>query len=233
MVDAWLETTIGEIADVVGGGTPSTKDPANFGGYVPWLTPKDLSGTHDRYMNGGSRNLSEKGLRSSSAKMVPADSILLTTRAPIGYVAIAGCEISTNQGFRSLVVHDGVCSEFVYYWLTANTETLQRNSSGSTFGELAGSALKRIAILLPPLPEQRRIAHILGTLDEKIELNRRMNETLEGMARAVFKDWFVDFGPVRAKMEGREAYLPEDVWGLFPDRLVESELGLVPEGWGS
>ena len=79
---------------------------------------------------------------------------------------------------------------------------------------------------------QRRIAHILGALDDKIELNRRMNETLEGMARAVFKDWFVDFGPVRAKVKGREAYLPEEVWRLFPERLVESELGLVPEGWG-
>ncbi len=85
---------------------------------------------------------------------------------------------------------------------------------------------------LPPLPEQRRIAHILGTLDDKIELNRRMNETLEEMARAIFKDWFVDFGPVRAKMEGRDAYLPEEIWRLFPDRLVESELGLVPDGWG-
>ena len=79
--------------------------------------------------------------------------------------------------------------------------------------------------------EQRRIAHILGALDDKIELNRRMNETLEEMARAVFKDWFVDFGSVRAKMAGRDAYLPDEVWRLFPDRLVESELGEVPEGW--
>ena len=83
-----------------------------------------------------------------------------------------------------------------------------------------------------PLCEQRRIAHLLGTLDDKIELNRRMNETLEDMARAIFKDWFVDFGPVRAKMAGREPYLPEEIWRLFPERLVESELGEVPEGWG-
>ena len=94
------------------------------------------------------------------------------------------------------------------------------------------SYLRTIAVPVPPLDEQRRIAHILGTLDDKIELNRRMNETLEEMARAIFKDWFVDFGPVRAKMEGRDAYLPEEIWRLFPDRLVESELGEVPEGWG-
>ncbi len=90
----------------------------------------------------------------------------------------------------------------------------------------------------PPLPTQRAIAHILGTLDDKIELNRRMNETLEEMARALFKSWFVDFEPVRAKMEGRwrrgESLpgLPADLYDLFPDRLVDSELGEVPEGWG-
>ena len=79
--------------------------------------------------------------------------------------------------------------------------------------------------------EQRAIAHILGTLDDKIELNRRMNETLEAMARALFKDWFVDFGPVRAKMEGRDTGLPKHLADLFPDRLVDSELGGIPEGW--
>ena len=90
---------------------------------------------------------------------------------------------------------------------------------------------------LPPLPEQRAIAHVLGTLDDKIELNRRMNETLEEMARALFKSWFVDFDPVRAKMEGRwrrgESLpgLPADLYDLFPDRLVPSELGEIPEGW--
>ena len=88
-----------------------------------------------------------------------------------------------------------------------------------------------IEVPLPPLPEQRAIAHILGTLDDKIELNRRMNQTLEEMARALFKSWFVDFGPVRAKMEGRDPGLPKHLANLFPDRLVDSELGEIPEGW--
>jgi len=88
--------------------------------------------------------------------------------------------------------------------------------------------LLEVDISLPSLPEQRAIAHILGTLDDKIELNRRRNQTLEAMARALFKDWFVDFGPVRAKMEGREPYLPADLWQLFPDRLDEEG---KPEGW--
>ena len=96
---------------------------------------------------------------------------------------------------------------------------------------ITGSDLVQLGVLVPPLTEQRAIAHILGTLDDKIELNRRMNETLEEMARALFKSWFVDFDPVRAKMEGRDTGLPPDVADLFPDRLVESELGEIPEGW--
>ena len=97
--------------------------------------------------------------------------------------------------------------------------------------------MNQLEIPLPPLPEQRAIAHVLGTLDDKIELNRRMNETLEEMARALFRSWFVDFDPVRAKMEGRwrsgESLpgLPADLYDLFPDRLVPSELGDIPEGW--
>ncbi len=221
----------------MGGSTPSTKEPDNFNGNIPWLTPKDLSGVHDRYIARGARNLSQKGLDSCSAKLVPANTVLLSTRAPIGYVAIAANPISTNQGFRNLVAHKTICPEFIYYWLKNNTETLEHHASGSTFKEISGSALKKIRLRLPLLPEQRAIAHILGTLDDKIELNRRMNETLEEMARALFKDWFVDFGPVRAKMEGRwrrgESLpgLPAELYDLFPDRLVESELGEAPERW--
>ena len=103
--------------------------------------------------------------------------------------------------------------------------------TGSTIPKLTQGNLDKIEFLIPPLEEQKAIAHILGTLDDKIELNRRMNETLEAMARALFKDWFVDFGPVRAKAEGREAYLPEEIWGLFPDSFEDSELGEIPRGW--
>jgi type I restriction enzyme S subunit len=238
MPGEWIETTIGDIADVYGGSTPSTKDPENFDGDVPWLTPKDLSGPHPRYVKRGERNLSEKGLRSCSAQLLPANTVLLSSRAPIGYVAIAANPITTNQGFRSLVVKQEYHHEFLYYWLKANVEELERHASGSTFKEISGSSLRKIRLRLPARrEEQHAIAHILGTLDDKIELNRRMSETLEAMARALFKSWFVDFDPVRAKMEGRwrrgESHpgLPAHFYDLFPDRLVESELGEIPEGW--
>ena len=232
MAGEWIETTIGEIADVVGGSTPSTKDPANFDGHIPWLTPKDLSGPHRRYVERGERNLSEQGLRGCSAQLLPKNSVLLSSRAPIGYVAIAANPIATNQGFRSLVVKPEYHHEFLFYWLTANVDELERHASGSTFKELSGTSLKKIRIRLPAgREEQRAIAHILGTLDDKIELNRRMSETLEAMARALFKSWFVDFDPVRAKAEGRDPGLPKPLADLFPARLVDSELGEIPEGW--
>ena len=126
-----------------------------------------------------------------------------------------------------------------YYLVSSEMQTLLLSwaGSGGTRNALTKAMIESLEVRLPPMLEQRAIAHVLGTLDDKIELNRRMNETLEAMARALFKSWFVDFEPVRAKMEGRwrrgESLpgLPADLYDLFPDRLVDSELGEVPEGW--
>ena len=125
-------------------------------------------------------------------------------------------------------------SLFLYYYFNSPSglhalDTIRRQVA---VAGITGSDLAQLEIPLPPLAEQRTISHILGTLDDKIELNLRTNQTLEGMARAIFQDWFVDFGPVRAKLEGWEPYLPAELWDLFPERLVESELGEIPEGWG-
>jgi type I restriction enzyme S subunit len=118
---------------------------------------------------------------------------------------------------------------FAYYLL--RHFDFRSYNSGSAQPSLNRNFIHPICIDVPPVSEQRAIAHVLGTLDDKIALNRRMNETLEAMARALFKSWFVDFDPVRAKMEGRDTGLPQDIAGLFPDRMVDSELGQIPEGW--
>jgi len=209
----WQELAIGDVAEIVGGGTPSTKDEFNFNGDIPWITPKDLSGYTHRYIARGDRNISKKGLQNSSARLLPKDTVLLTTRAPVGYVAIATNPVSTNQGFRSLILRDGYEPEFFYYLLKSNTDYLRAHASGTTFGELTGSTLKGLSFRIPPLPEQRAIAHVLGTLDDKIELNRRMNQTLETMAQALFKSWFVNFEPFRDQ------------------GMHDSALGEIPVGW--
>ncbi len=146
-----------------------------------------------------------------------------------------GSEGWLNQHIFRVTTDAGVDTTFFYYllrYLKPNFVGIARNKQTTGLGHVTKHDLENIEVSLPPLPEQRAIAHVLGTLDDKIELNRRMNETLEAMARAIFKDWFVDFGPTRAKLEGRAPYLPLEVWSLFPDRLVDSELGPIPEGWG-
>ena len=120
--------------------------------------------------------------------------------------------------------------KYIYYVLCGSEyrHEVLASVTGTTVRHTSPDRIKQFRFLLPPLPEQRAIANILGTLDDKIELNRRMNETLESMARALFKDWFVDFGPTRAKIEGRDPYLAPETWDLFPDKLDEDG---KPEGW--
>ena len=123
---------------------------------------------------------------------------------------------------------------FLYYFFnsTAGLHCLDTIRRQVAVAGITGSDLSRLEIPIPPLPVQRAIAHILGTLDDKIELNRRMNETLEAMARAIFRSWFVDFDPVRAKAEGCDPGLPKHIADLFPDRFEDSDLGEIPAGWG-
>src|SRR5690606_16533952 len=140
-----------------------------------------------------------------------------------------------NQRIGKVVVREGAPIDASYlYWLFLTADFnrhLFLTATGSKILHTAPSRIEAYEFDLPPLDEQRRIAHILGTLDEKIELNRRMSQTLEEMARALFKSWFVDFDPVRAKADGRDPGLPKHLADLFPDRLVNSELGEIPEGW--
>ena len=126
-----------------------------------------------------------------------------------------------------------VDTRYLYYVMctTEYRDEVLASATGTTVKHTSPERIGRFTFKIPPLPEQRAIAHILGTLDDKIELNRRMNQTLEAMARAIFQDWFVDFGPVRAKLEGQDPYLPPELWDLFPEDLVDSELGEIPEGW--
>lgn len=188
----WPKVPIGDVTRIVGGGTPSTADPRNFDGEVPWLTPKDLSGLHDRHIARGARNLSKLGLERSSARFVPAKSVLLSTRAPVGYVCIAKNQLTTNQGFRSLVTNEQLAPEFLYYWLLSNRQELERHASGSTFKELPAKTLAGIKMTLPPKVEQDRVATVLGTLDEKTELCRRMATTMEDFVGTLFTSWFVN-----------------------------------------
>lgn len=189
----WKNCRISDIGPVIGGGTPSTKIKKYYGGKIPWITPKDLSKYNEVYIEKGKRNITEEGLSNSSARLMPEGTVLFTSRAPIGYVAIAKNEISTNQGFKNIICNPNVNNKFIYYWLKHNKENIERFASGSTFKEISGSVLKNIKIILPSYIEQKEIARVLFSLDSKIELNRKMNKSLEAIAQAIFKHWFIDF----------------------------------------
>lgn len=204
---------LGEIGKIVGGGTPKTKEESYYGGEIAWITPKDLSLNKSKYIFYGERNITEEGLKNSSAKLLPKGTVLFSSRAPIGYVAIAGNDLATNQGFKSVIPAENVDSEFIYYLLINNVENIKNFGVGSTFREVSGSVMKNIEVMIPDFSIQRKIAKILNTLDSKIEINNKIISNLESQAQAIFKSWFVDFEP-------------------FQDGdFVESELGMIPKGW--
>ena len=210
----WKEVRLGDVGKIVGGATPSTRNPQNYGGVIPWITPKDLSINKERFIEFGERNISELGLNSCSAKMLPKGSILFSSRAPIGYVAIAHTSLCTNQGFKSFVPDtDKMDSMFSYYLLKHNSENIANLGSGTTFMEVSGKVMSDFIVNIPDLLTQQEIAGILSSLDAKIETNNKLNEKLEEMAQAIFKSWFVDFEPFKDKP------------------FHETELGMIPEGW--
>jgi type I restriction enzyme S subunit len=227
----WNHLSISECADVIGGGTPSTKNPDYWDGNIPWIAPKDLSNNKDKYISNGERFITQLGLEKSSAKLLPENSLLFSSRAPIGYLAINTKPVATNQGFKSLILKDGFDVEFFYYLFKNKTEYIKSFASGSTFQEVSGSVVKNLSFLIPPKQEQKRISNILSKLDSKIELNQKMNENLEEIAKTLFKSWFIDFDPVKAKAEGKPTGLSQEISDLFPDSFEDSELGQIPKGF--
>ena len=178
-------------------------------------------------------------------KVKPGDIVYSTVRPNqkhFGILKNIPANFLASTGFAVLRGKPGIADTRFLYWFLAQDQVVDylhsiAENSTSAYPSIKPSDLGQLTLSLPPLPEQRSIAGVLGALDDKIELNRRMNETLEQMARALFKSWFVDFDPVRAKMEGRWRPgqslpgLPAHLYDLFPSRLVSSELGKVPEGW--
>ena len=169
----WKKTTFGEIAQVVSGGTPNTKLGTNFaekGKGISWITPADLSKHTDKFISNGARDLSNDGYKSCSAKLLPAGTVLLSSRAPIGYVAIAQNELSTNQGFKNFILSDDILSEYAYYYLKSIKSTIESLGSGTTFLELSASNARKIPIIYPTSQEtQQAIVNKIESLFDEID----------------------------------------------------------------
>lgn len=176
----WITCTIGDLGTVVGGATPSTKNEENYvGGTIAWITPKDLAGFFGRFISRGERNITEIGLKSCSTQLMPAHTILFSSRAPIGYVAIAEQEVCTNQGFKSVIPNEKTDYMFLYYLLKYNKDKIEHLGSGTTFKEVSGNTMRGVEVFVPEsIEEQKQISSILSIIDDKIENNRRINDNL-------------------------------------------------------
>ena len=181
---------LSELGEIVGGSTPSTKDSNNYDGDISWITPKDLAGYTKMYIGKGERSITEKGFKSCSTKMLPKNSILFTSRAPIGYIAIAENDLCTNQGFKSIIPNEKVNYLFLYYLLKYNKDKIESYGSGTTFKEVSGNVMKNIEVEIPDsVIQQEKIANILYSIDKKIELNNQINDNLLKICNCIFHNY--------------------------------------------
>ena len=232
MARDWEHLILGDLGRIVTGKTPLTAVEGNFGGQVPFVTPSDMDGR--RTISITARYLTEVGATSVKGSRIPAGSVMVSCiGSDMRKAVIAGRDCVTNQQINSIVVDDRFSSEFVYYNLSTRKSELRHQAAGGSAQPILNKGdFSRIQITLPPLAEQKAIAAVLGALDDKIELNRRMNATLEAMARALFQSWFVGFDAVHAKREGRQpAGLDAKTAALFPATSQDSPLGPIPQGW--
>ena len=216
---------------VTSGGTPSRKN-KNFyiNGVIPWVKTKELE---DGYIQQTEESITHDAINNSSAKILPGGTILLAMYgATVGMLGITQGEMACNQACCALITDsETLDKDFLFYFLLSNRKNLINLATGAAQQNISGALIKEIAVPRPDIIDQRKIGKVLRTLDDKIELNQKMNQTLEEIAKAIFKSWFVDFDPVRAKAEGRPTGLPPEISDLFPDELVDSEIGEIPKGW--
>lgn len=214
----WSSSEIGNVADTCSGGTPSTSVSEYWDGPIQWLTPTEIN---SKYVHNSKRTITSAGIASSSAKLLPIGALLLTTRATIGACSINNFDgdVSTNQGFQSLICKSSLFNEYAYYVITRDKfqKELIKHASGSTFLEISSKNLKKLPIPIPCLEEQQKIASFFSTLDQKIEINERKLEVLEKLKKGMMQ-----------KIFNRKIRFKKDNGTDFPDWTV-SELGNIAE----
>ncbi|XPV77022.1 MAG: restriction endonuclease subunit S [Desulfovibrio sp.] len=245
----WEKVRLKDAAIFFSGGTPPKSNSEYWGGDIPWISAKSMTG--NRY-NDSELKLTEAGLKKGS-RLAPKDATLLLVRGSMLHqripVGIATKDVAFNQDVKAIVPNKKFCPLYFYYCFAGREHELlsKVENTGIGAGKLDTDILHKVEFYCPPLPEQKAIAHILGSLDDKIELNRQMNETLEAMAQALFKSWFVDFDPVidnalaagnpipdvfaaRAELRKQQKKSPQS--HLFPDAFeYTDEMVWIPQGW--
>nr|WP_216295129.1 restriction endonuclease subunit S [Delftia acidovorans]MCA1070669.1 hypothetical protein [Delftia acidovorans] len=184
--------TLGEVCKVVSGSTPRREKAEYWEGTIPWVTPKEINRLASPYLWDSEEKITEEGFNSCSTSMLPAGSVLLSSRAPIGLLAINKIPVCTNQGFKSLVPSSEVNAEYLYYVLKSNAKALQARGNGATFKELAKPAVEDFKVPLPPIDDQIRIAHLLGKVETLIAQRKQHLQHLDNLIKSVFLEMFGD-----------------------------------------
>jgi type I restriction enzyme S subunit len=191
MSDELQKVKLGDLCEVIGGGTPSTENRDYWDGDIVWMSPKDLSANKDLYIFNSSSRITSLGLQKSAARMMPAGTILLSTRAPIGYMAIAGIELCTNQGFKSFVPNSKVTnSEFLFFLVKDKLEELKAVATGTTFMELSGSTLKNYALMIPTIEKQKQFKNATEALFDRIKYLQTESRKLTELKQLYLKKFF-------------------------------------------
>lgn len=207
-----VSMVLSDLVDVIGGGTPKTTEESYWNGSIPWLSVKDFCGDK-KYVYNTEKSITEEGLNNSSTKLLHKDNIIISARGTVGELAMIPYDMAFNQSCFGLIPKGNKDPHFVYYLLKDKVRSLKSQTQGSVFDTITKATFDRIECADYSEEDQRRIVSILSSLDRKIELNNKINADLEEMAQAIFKNWFVDFEP-------------------FKDgKFVDSELGMIPEGW--
>ena len=215
-IENWKEVTIGDVATIIGGGTPSTLNPSYWNGDIQWFTPAELNESK-KYVSKSERTITEQGLKESSAKLLPKGTVLLTTRASIGLTAILENPACTNQGFQSLIAKDICCNDFLYYIIPLIKDEMLSRASGSTFAEISAKKLSTITFPLPTLPEQQRIAKALSDVDALISTTEKLIQKKKNIKQ----------GTMQNLLTGKKR-LPGFAKST---NYKQSELGPIPEDW--
>ena len=198
----WKEYKLGEIIKIVGGGTPKTSECRYWNGNIPWLSVVDFNNDR-KYVYETEKHISVEGLNNSSTKILSKGDIIISARGTVGAMAMLGKDMAFNQSCYGIQPTKLVDRDYLYYLLFSSIQELKHNSHGGVFDTITRDTFDTIEILLPPLSEQKRIASILGSLDDKIDLLHRENKTLEAMAETLFRKWFIE----DAKEEWEEGVL--------------------------
>jgi type I restriction enzyme S subunit len=218
----WKEYKLSDLMNVIGGGTPKTSVSEYWGGDIPWLSVVDFGNDYKKVYD-TEKKITKKGLENSSTKLLKEGQLIISARGTVGELAVLGRDMAFNQSCYGINAKLEICTnDFLYYLMKCKISELKRNAHGAVFDTITRNTFETVSVSIPDLPTQTNIAEILSSLDDKIELNNKINQELETLAQTLFKQWFIDFEFPNEKGEPYKSSGGE---------MVDSELGEIPKGW--